>query len=435
MLARRLIVLALALLVCRTAAAQEAPAGTTPVPATGRFTYSFGLNYMLQASARRDYPFRDQRFVDDESFVWWRLRPSVSARSRHLDLVLEGQDTHARTEAEGGAFGARKAWLDLMNAYVDIKNLKGATIRVGRQQADFEVLGRMVRTSDFVAVIRSFDVVSTTWQNRSTDLRAYVMKPVDNLPSSFNKQKAGEYLWSVYGRRTLAPRTTLSSYVIARHNDDGSLIRNEAGTTGAADVYAWLVQVEGPTPSPLVTWTAETVLERGTWAGDDVRAWAMFLRADVALGETGHTIDVRYNQTSGDAARGDGVRGQFDTFYGAANVYGALGQFRGNNLKNFNVGGLLSLVKGPRPLTMNWRYWNSRLNTRADLWHGVINPSFSDPAATSSLAGHETALLLSWQATPKTMIRTGYFQFIPGPYATRAQGRPYELRLQVIGRL
>lgn len=433
---RRLIIAAVMAALATPVFAQDVSPSQAPARA-GHFTYQFGLDYMLQASARRDYPFHDQTFTDDESFVWWRLRPRFAARSRHVDLVVEGQDTHARTEAAEGAFGTRKAWLDLLNAYVDVKNLKGATVRVGRQQADFEVLGRMLRTSDFVAVIRSFDVVSTTWQNKTTDVRAFAMKPVDNLPSSFNTQKDGEYLWSVYGRRTLAPRTAAQSYVIARHNDaDGTtVVRDERGGTGDADVYAWLLQFEGPTPSRYVTWTAETVIERGRWAGDDVRAWGMFLRTDIALGATGHTIDIRYNQTSGDKERGDGVRGQFDTFYGAANFYGALGQFRGANLKNFNVGGLLSLVKGRRPLTMNWRYWNSRLNTRADLWHGVINPSFSDPAATSSLAGHEVASLLSWQVTPKTLIRTGYFQFVPGPYATKAEGRPYELRLQVIGRL
>ena len=392
--------------------------------ASGRFTYKFGLDYMLQVSGRRDYPFHDDTFRDDETFAWWRLRPRFSATNRYVEFHIEGQDTHGA----GGSFSSRKAWLDLLNAYADVKAMNGVVLRVGRQQADFEVLGRMVRTSDFVAVIRSFDVVQANWRNKTTDIRAGVMKPVDSLPSSFNREKKGETLWTAYGKRTLAPRASVQSYVIARRNDD---VVSETGTHGTGAVYAWLFQADGPTPARAVTWTVETVLERGHYATDDVRAHGVFLRSDVDLGR-GNSVDVRYNLTSGDDGKGDGVRGQFDTLYGAANVYGALGQFRGSNLRNVSVGGAVAITK---PLTFNWRYWNTRLNTRNDIWYGVFTPNIVNPTATSLFAGHEIASVLSWQATPRTLVRTGYFQFVPGDYAVHAQGRPYELRLQIIGRL
>jgi hypothetical protein len=379
---------------------------------------------MLQLSARRDYAIHDQTFQDDETFAWWRLRPRITGKSRHLDFIVEGQDTHGA----GGSFSSRKAWLDLLNAFTDVKAGKGVSLRIGRQQADFEVLGRMVRTSDFVAVIRSFDVVQANWRDKTTDVRASFLKPVDSLPSTFNRQKKGERLWTVYGRRAIAPRTAIQSYVIARHNDE---VASETGTPGRADVYAWLFQIDGPTPSHRVTWTIESVLERGHYSTDDVRAHGLFMRGEVELGR-GYSVDARYNLTSGDAAKGDGVRGQFDTFYGAANVYGALGQFRGSNLRNFNVGGPIPISK---TVTLNLRYWNTHLTTRNDVWYGAVGPNIVNPAPTSLFAGQELASVLSWQATPKMLVRTGYFQFFPGGYAEVAKGNPYELRLQIIGGL
>jgi hypothetical protein len=50
-------------------------------------------------------------------------------------------------------------------------------------------------------------------------------------------------------------------------------------------------------------------------------------------------------------------------------------------------------------------------------------------------AGNEFASLLSWQTTPRLLIRGGYYQFLPGAYAVHAQGKPREFRLQVIGGL
>ena len=53
--------------------------------------------------------------------------------------------------------------------------------------------------------------------------------------------------------------------------------------------------------------------------------------------------------------------------------------------------------------------------------------------ATSLFAGQEVASVLSWQARPRLLVRTGYYQFIMGRYAKDAKGDPFEVRLQIIG--
>jgi hypothetical protein len=416
----------LAVVLCAAAAgAQETAARpqSDPIPVTSRFTYRFGVDYMLQVSGRRDYPFHDDTFQDDETFAWWRLRPRFAARSRHLDVVLEGQDTHSA----GGSFGTRKAWLDLLNAYVDIKEMKGWAVKVGRQQGDLEVIPRMVRTPDFAAVVRSFDVAEVSWQNTATDVRVFAFKPVDNLPTRFNRQKRGELLWTTYARRILSRRSAIQSYVIARHNREAV---SQAGVPGSSAVYAWDFQVTGPTPLPQVGWTVETVLERGHYSVDDIRAWGMFLRTDIDL-PGAHTLDARYTVTSGDGDKEDGVRSNYDTFYAASSNFGSLGQVRGVNVRALTVGGSIALAS---PLTLNWRYFNTHLHDRRDVWYGAVVPNLLNPAATSSFLGQETNLTLTYRLSPQLQVRAAYHRFFPGGYeGARAAGDPHEFRLQLIG--
>jgi hypothetical protein len=250
---------------------------------------------------------------------------------------------------------------------------------------------------------------------------------VDNLPSRFNRQKEGEQLWTLYGRRRLAPRTAIQSYVIARHN---RTVVGETGAIGSGAVYAWQTEVDAPTPLRWLNWTAESVVERGHYSTDDVRAWGMFLRAEATLSRNS-AIDVRYAATSGDSARGDGVRGQYDTFYAAANYFGGLGQFRGTNIKSLSIGGNWAAA---RQLNFFWRYFNTHMNDTRDVWYGAVTPNLSRPSATSSFLGHEADMLLLYQVTKKLQVRTGYYRFFPGGYlSTGAHHGASELRLQVIG--
>ncbi len=403
-----------------TEAVAQTVAEATPAPP--RLTYRFGVDYMLNASGRRNYPFSDNRFENGETFMWMRLRPHFSVRSPRVEILVEGQDTHA----VGGGFSARKAWLDLLNAYIEVKPVGGWSFKVGRQQGDLEVIPRMVRTSDFAAVIRSFDVAEVGWQKKDTDLRAFVFAPVDNLPSRFNQRKKGEVLWTTYGK-TKIRALTVQSYVVAKTN---STVTSETGVPGSGAVYAWEVQGSGPTPVANLDWTVETVVQRGHYSTDDVRAWGLFLRGDYEL-PRGNLLDVRYSATSGDGTSGDGKRTLFDTFYAASTNFGSLGLIRGINIRAFSVGGLLRLT---RPLTLNWRYFNTFLNNRADVWYSSVTPNIARDGASSSHLGQETTLTLNYRVTPKLLIRTAYYRFYTGAYPDPVNGHgPFELRLQIIG--
>ncbi len=241
----------------------------TPVGADSpRFSYRFGVDYFLQMSSRQNYPFADERFNDNETFLWERLRPRLTLTTQRVNVVIEGQDTHSR----GSEFTVRKAWLDLLNAYVDVRQMHGFSVKVGRRQGDFDTIPRLVRTPDFAAVVRSFDVAEVGWQRGKTDIRAFAFRTVDNLPDRFNTWKKGERLWTAYAKQGVG-RHTLQTYLTTRLNTG---VTSETGVPGSGAIHAWETMASGPTPVRRLNYSVEHILERGHVSSDTVRAYGLF---------------------------------------------------------------------------------------------------------------------------------------------------------------
>src|SRR4029079_17478951 len=120
---------------------------------------------MVHVASRHDFPYPNDDFDGRETFMWERLRPRLLVQTPHVDFFLEGQDTHS----VGNVFSnTRKAWLDILGATAEFKDMKGWGVKVGRVPGDLEVIPRMVGTPNFAAVIRSFDLAEISWQRNRT---------------------------------------------------------------------------------------------------------------------------------------------------------------------------------------------------------------------------------------------------------------------------
>ncbi len=407
-----------------TASAQSAPG--PEVPGT-RFTIKFGVDYFVQTSARHDYPYRDDQFRDSETFLWERLRPKVSGTNGRVSFLIEGQDTHSR----GSVFTTRTAYLDLLNAWVDVRQhpAKGWSMRVGRRQGDFDTITRLVRTPDFAAVVRSFDVAEIGWQDAKTDVRGMVLHTVDNIPKSFNTWKPGERMWTVYGRHTMGT-SRVQSYLTTRYNSN---VRSEGGVLGDGAIYAW--ETLGATVLPgKVGLTLEHVLQVGHTSSDDVRASGLFGSLTRTWGKS--DFEIRYIRTTGDAARGDGRRGAYDVFYPANAQYGALGLMRGSNSHAISIGAGHTLWRKGQ---INWRLHENHLTTMRDGWYvgQSTQTTIVRPGARSGRIGSEWDSQFGWTFSPALTVRGGVYKLWPGAYFadTRTGGAPYEFRLQIFGSL
>ncbi len=385
------------------------------------FSYRFNVDYFVQFSSRQSFAYGDERFADDETFMWERLRPKVSGTNGRVSFLLEGQDTHSR----GSEYTVRKAWLDILNAYVDINGPRGLSFRVGRRQGDFEAVPRLIRTPDFAAVVRSFDVAEVRWQRRRTEARAFFFRTVDNLPDRFNTWKKGERLWTTFLQQGVG-RQRLQTYVTTRLNTDSL---SESGTRGGGAIYAWQTMASGPTGIPRLSYSIENILERGHASTDRIRANGTFVSLSSEPVE-GHDFEMRYLRTSGDQAVGDGTRGAYDTFYPASGQLSPLGLMRGPNLNSISIGANHRVA--PK-LVLTWRVHEHRLNTLNDGWYSTR--FIRREGATSPRLGTETDMLATFTLSSRLTARAGYFRLFPGGYIsnTGTHGSPHEVRVQLFG--
>ncbi|MEO8452788.1 MAG: alginate export family protein [Gemmatimonadota bacterium] len=414
-----------ALLVC--VFARETAAQVQLTPDAAPFKVEFGANYFVQISSRQNLPYNDEAFTDEETFLWERLRPKLTVSNSRVSFVLEGQDTHAK----GSEFGVRRAWFDLLNAFVEVRQMRGWSLKIGRRQADFDTIPRLIRVPDFAAVVRSFDVAEASWQHRSTDLRAFAFRTVENDPDRFNTWKAGERLWTVFAAQTLGQQK-LQTYVTTKHNTS---VRSESGTLGSGAIYAWQVQSYGHVARWNVTYSLEHILERGHTSNDDVRASGLFGSLMQTYAKH-HDVEVRYVRTSGDERADDGKRGTFDPFYPANGPIGGLGLMRFSNLHALSIGATHTLTNRA---TLAWRLHESHLTTLNDAWYlgSSVTGTIVRRNATSSRIGSETDVIFIYRFSPKLTTRVGYFGLRPGAYLknTGGYGSPYEFRVQIYGDL
>ena len=412
------------------AAAAQATATPRPVGAdTAKpFKVSFGVDYFFQSSTRRNYPYKNDAFEDHETFFWERLRPRLSGTNGRVSFMIEGQDTHAR----GSTFSNRTAYLDLLNAWVDVQRPSGLSFRAGRRQGDFDTISRLVRTPDFAAIVRSFDTAEVGWENKTTEVRGFVFHTVDNVPKSFNTWKPGERLWTVFGNHRIG-RQRLQTYVTTKINTVGA--RSESGLAGDAAVYAWETLASGSVPVGGLSYSVEHILQRGHVSSDRLRAAALFTSLSKVINKT--EFDVRFNRLSGDKARGDGVRNSYDPFYMANAQLSSLGLMRGSNLTAFVL--VVTHTFSPKAQLV-LRFYDSHLTERNDGWYlgasASLSPTLVRPTATSSRIGDEVDTQFTYSVSSKLNIRSGVYKLWPGAYLTETgnHGAPYEVRLQIFGR-
>ena len=411
-------------------AAAQATATPRPVGADNAkpFKVTFGVDYFFQSSTRRDYPYSSDEFKDSESFFWERLRPRVSGTNGRVSFMIEGQDTHSR----GSVFTSRTAYLDLLNAWVDVQRPSGLSIRVGRRQGDFDTITRLVRTPDFAAIVRSFDTAEVGWENKTTEVRGLLFHTVDNVPKSFNTWKPGERLWTAYGSHRIG-RQRLQTYLTTKINTVGA--RSESGVAGDAAVYAWETLAAGPIPFGGLTYQVEHILQRGHVSTDKLRASGLFTSVSKVIHKT--DIDFRFNRLSGDKAAGDGVRNTYDPFYMANAQFSSLGIMRGSNLTNYSA---IVTQTFSQKAQLILRFYDSHLTSRSDGWYMGSSASQRQtlvrPTATSSKIGDELDAQFTYAVSPKLNVRSGVYKMWTGPYVTETgnHGSPYELRLQIFGR-
>lgn len=163
---------------------------------------------------------------------------------------------------------------DLQNAFVDVvpDPDRHLTLRLGRQEIAFDSSQRFVSVREGPNVRQSFDGVRATWSQDAIRLDAFATRPVSYRPGSFDDR--GDRNQRFYGLNLayqLAARQSIEGYVIEL---DRERVRF-ASTTGDERRLSfgarWFGKEDG------FDHDAEAVYQTGSFAGHDIRAWAVGL--------------------------------------------------------------------------------------------------------------------------------------------------------------
>jgi hypothetical protein len=174
---------------------------------------------------------------------------------------------------------------------------------------------------------------------------------------------------------------------------------------------------ERPWSVPGFDYTSEMAFQRGTYAQDDVSAWAGTWGVGYLIKPSRYNpkINFEYNCAGGDQARGDGVRGPFDQLYACNHsLYGIADQVGWRNASNYKIGVEVDMTNR---LRLQFDVNDCYLATLADALHADNGSSvLSNAKATSKHFGYEPDLQVTFKMNKQGSLGAGFARVIPGRF-------------------
>ena len=309
--------------------------------------------------------------------------------------------------------------LDLRQAYAELNFAESTAVRfrAGRQELLFGG-ERLIGPADW-GMSRTFDALDLTLSKGRAKVDLFTASPVSIDATRFDEHKPGEHIYAAYGSiKNVLPRMNVEPYLLY---DQTLNVKSEAGMKGDALVISPGARVFGTTRGRL-DYTVETVLQRGSYSADAVRALGESYVAGwtIVNSKWKPRVSVEYNYASGNGSSKDGIHGTFDQFYPSNHgYYGMIDQFGWRNLKNARAGFDFLATK---KLKIRTDFNEFYLATVQD---GLYNSSGSsivlNRAATSAHIGSETNTVGLYQLSKVWKFGAGYGHLFSGEYLKQSK--------------
>jgi hypothetical protein len=346
-----------------------------------------------------------------------RVRFSLGVQpTSWLRFFAETQDT--RTDAYRSPVAPTTLYnpFDMRQLYVSIGHKEdGALIwslRAGRQELSFGA-ERLIGPADW-GMSRTFDAVDLTlgYKLLKVDFLAGSAVLIDN--SRLDRHKPGEHFYGAYASlKNPIPHLNVEPYLLFKQN---LLIKSEMAVLGDALVVSPGIRAFGTLPARL-DYSAETILQRGSYSTDRVAAYAYsgVLGWTIINKSVKPRLSVEYNYASGDSANKNGIRNTFDQFYPSNHgYYGMIDQFGWKNLKNFRTGLDFQISK---KFKLRTDYNDFALATTQDSLYGSSGSSVVlNRKATSAHIGDEINTVGLYQWTKLWKFGAGFGHLFAGDY-------------------
>jgi hypothetical protein len=412
-----------------SAAAAEPPAQQVAPTATGLVNERLPKWIRLSGELRfREEGFFGNRFTDgnDDMYLLQRVRLGVDLQPLPwLRMFAQGQDSRVWFTDRASPAPHRDS-ADLRQAWVQIGRGERAavTLRAGRQELAFGE-ERLVGASNWGNTARTFDAVRLGLRRGGYHADVFASSVVVPRDHAFDRHTQGDNLHGIYGGiDTLIPEAVIEPYAFWRVSPAA---RGEMGVPGRLDSKTAGFRWNGKLPQNF-EYTAEMALQRGSWAGDSVSAWAGFWRLGRLFNSIAWRPRVRLevNHASGDSNPADGRHETFDVLYPTAHdKYGMTDQAGWKNISHI---GIIGEFRPRRALVLQVKAHDRWLASARDGLYSaggtLLVRDVSGRAGTH--VGKEVDVQAIWTPAPNVQVGAGVGHMFPGRFLKQTTpGHPY----------
>ena len=341
----------------------------------------------------------------------------------HADLHL---GAGARAFAQVGAHEAQgkklpgpadEDHLDLQQLFLDLRPSYELTLRLGRQELAFNPAQRFVNFRETSNVRLSFDGARATLRVGRTRIDAFAVRPVLNERGVFDDKPDDDAAFAgIFASRQLTPGLAVDAFwfwlgrervrfgAVVGDEDRHSFGLRTAGVAGQLD------------------WDVEAMLQRGSFAGEDIVAWG-------GGGEVGYMfgsrikprLSVRVDAGSGDNRPTDRELNSFNPLFPRAGYFSEAGLTSFSNLVSVRTDLRLQPARG---VTIESAVAHNRRESRNDAVY--LAPSTAIAATRGNPAkdiGRQILLGVKWQVNRHVQVQAAYVHHSAGEAIEAAGGR------------
>jgi hypothetical protein len=347
-------------------------------------------------------------------------------------------------------------WLDLNQAYINVKNLWGSPIsmRAGRQEMAYGDQ-RLIGNTNFWSTYpfpRAYDALKLMYKSDAVDVDLWTAKVTEREIGGLFGAPSGDATGTdddrdfhgIWATLKNIPNNTIDLYLLnmvdAGYGKDG-ILRYE-GTTlppnfghfpyaantgetadGVTNVYNLGARVKGKAAD--LDYTLEVNKQFGEFADeDDIDALGYAAVVGYTIPAANNLrISAEYVHADGDSNPTDGDHETFYQFTPAPHPHlGAQDFFAFQNVNAWRLGASIMAAKN---LKISADYWNFELDEKDDLWYssnltstrgasGAVAGRGGEGILADEEVGSEVDVVVNYTYNPALTLELGYSVFMPG---------------------
>jgi hypothetical protein len=312
--------------------------------------------------------------------------------------------------------------LDLQQGFAEVRFgdtvERSLSLRAGRMEMGFGSY-RLVSPRDPTNVRLNFDGLRATFAAPGVTIDAFLTRPVEQKRGLFNDgENDAQTFWGLYATVPILPDKALSldTYYFGLRRENA---RFDSGT-GTDERHSVGSRVWGASRG--CDYDIEGVVQFGTFAGDDIRAWTLASNVGYTWANAAWKprLGIKANVASGDTDRHDGTLGTFYALFPRQGYFSELNLLSPSNF--FDIHPSLQ-VKPREDLTLSASadpFWRC---TTADGVYGPGRVAIPAAAGDGSYVGTTVDFQADWALSRQLVLTSYYGHFFKGDVVRAAGGK------------